>query len=68
MTALIVVLSLIGSFALARWYGMVAALGAVGVNFAVHAWLPQFSLTVGPVLLLGVGALILLGRQRGRSA
>ena len=66
MTALLVVLTIIGCFGLARFYGMLASLGALGLCWGVFAWFPQAIPTIGPVLFLGVAALLGLGYMKAR--
>jgi hypothetical protein len=69
MIAALVVASLAGSFALARFWGFGAALTALGLSWGSFAWFPQVLGTAAPVafaviaLLLGIGIL----RERRRS-
>jgi hypothetical protein len=70
MIAALILASLAGSFALARFYGFAVASSALGVSWVTFAWFPQVLGTAAPIafvviaLLLGVGIL----RERRRRA
>lgn len=71
MIAALIVASLAGSFALARFYGFAVALTALGLSWGTFAWFPQVLGTAAPIafaviaLLLGFG---LLRDRRGRAS
>ncbi|TCZ64416.1 hypothetical protein [Roseicella aquatilis] len=66
MIAALIVASLAGSFALARFYGMGVALAALGLSWGTFAWFPQVIGIAAPVAFAVVAALLVLGLVRHR--
>lgn len=65
MTTLILT-SLAGSFALARFYGLGGALAALGLSWAIFAWFPQMIPTAAPILVAVIVGLLAIGLLRDR--
>ena len=66
MMAVLIVASIAGSFALTRFYGMGAALTALGLSWGTFAWFPQVIPTAAPVAFAVVAALLGFGLLRER--
>jgi hypothetical protein len=66
MIAALILASLAGSFALARFYGMGAALTALGFSWGAFAWFPQVIDIAAPVAFAIIAALLVFGVVRGR--
>jgi hypothetical protein len=70
MIALLVVASLAGSVALARFLGMGGALAALDLPWGTFAWFPQAIPTAAPIgfaLIAGLRAFGLLRERRRRT-
>jgi hypothetical protein len=70
MIAALIVASLVGSFALARFYGFVVASAALGMSWVTFAWFPQVLGTAAPIAFGVIALLLVVGllRDRRRSA
>lgn len=66
MMAALILASLAGSFALARFYGMGAALTALGFSWGAFAWFPQVIPTAAPIAAVVIGGLLAFGLLRDR--
>jgi hypothetical protein len=66
MIALLILASLAGSFALARFYGFATALTALGLSWGTFAWFPQVLGTAAPIAFAVIGALLVFGLLRER--
>ena len=66
MIAALMVATLAGCFALARWYGAVAALAALGLSWGTFAWFPATLGIAVPVAFVVVGGLLLVAVLRDR--
>ncbi|TDG31714.1 hypothetical protein E2C05_10045 [Paracraurococcus ruber] len=64
--AILILASLAGSFALTRFYGMGAALTALGLSWGAFAWFPQVIPTAAPIAVAVIAALLGLGLLRER--
>ncbi|MDO9711220.1 hypothetical protein [Paracraurococcus lichenis] len=70
MIAAMILASLAGSFAMARFYGMGWALTALGLSWGSFAWFPQVLAWTAPAAVAAIAALLALGllRERRRGA
>ena len=66
MIAALIVATLAGCFALARWYGFVTAVAALGLSWGTFAWFPATLGTAAPIAFVVVGGLLLAGLLRDR--
>ena len=65
ITALILA-SLAGSFALARFYGFGVAVAALGASWVAFAWYPEVLNTAAPVAFAVIALLLAFGILRDR--
>jgi hypothetical protein len=65
ITALILA-SLAGSFALARFYGFGVAVAALGASWVTFAWYPQVLNTAAPIAFSVIALLLAFGILRDR--
>ncbi|TDH60912.1 hypothetical protein E2C06_19440 [Dankookia rubra] len=66
MIAALIVASLAGSFALARFYGFGAAVTALGLSWGTFAWFPQVLGTAAPIACAVIALLLAFGILRDR--
>jgi len=66
MIAALIVASLAGSFALARFYGFGAALTALGLSWGTFAWFPQVLGVAAPIAFAVIALLLAFGILRDR--
>ena len=66
MIAALIVASLAGSFALARFYGFGVACLALGASWVTFAWYPQVLGTAAPVAFAVIAGLLVVGLLRER--
>src|SRR3954452_10051611 len=68
MIAALVVASLAGSVELARFYGFVVALAALGLSWGTFAWFPQVLGTAAPIGFGVIAVLLVVGLLRDRRS
>lgn len=70
MIAILILVSLAGSFVLARFYGFAAAAAALGASWVIFAWYPQKLGIAAPIACAVIALLLVVGllRERRRKA
>ena len=66
MIAALILASLAGSFALARFYGFAVASSALGASWVTFAWFPQVLGTAVPIVFAVIAGLLVVGLLRDR--
>lgn len=66
MIATLILASLAGSFALARFYGFAAAALALGASWVIFAWFPDVLSIAAPIVCAVIALLLVAGLLRER--